>query len=260
MKTRARKLMIVTSIIFSSVILGDQAASAALLSVDLGSAASYAVLAGSGITIAGPANSSTIIGNIGSHATVSITGLENLNLVGTNHAGNSITQAAKADLQTAYTDAAGRSFDGAAFADGHVLTGIMTTGVYHGSGSFALNGILTLDAQGDPDAVWIFQMTSTFDVGSAGQVALLNGAQASNVFWQVGSSATLGTGARLAGTILAAQSISMNTGAVINGRALASAGAVTMGGSTITLPVPEPSAMLLSVIGICSLLATRRRS
>jgi hypothetical protein len=252
--------MTVGSMIFSLAFLGHQSATAAVLSVNLGSASSYALLAGAGITIAGPANSSTATGDIGSYSTVSITGLENLNHIGTNHAGDPVTQAAKGDLATAYADAAGRAFDGPAFADGYALTGTLTTGVYHSSGSFALNGLLTLDALGDPSAVWIFQMASTFDVAGSGRVVLANGALASNVFWQVGSSATFGSGSEVSGTILAAQSISMNTGAILDGRALASTGAVTLTSSTVTLPIPEPSAMLLGGIGICGLLASRRRA
>lgn len=249
--------MTVSSFIFTLSFLGSQTSGAAVLSVNLGSAASYAVLAGAGITIAGPANSTTITGDIGSHATATITGLENLILHGTNHGGDAVTQGAKTDLMIAYIDAAGRSFDGPGYADGYNLTGTLATGVYHSAGSFSLNGPLTLDAMGDPNAVWIFQMASSFDVASAGQVILTNGAKASNIFWQVGSSATLGTGARLSGSILASQSITLNTGAVIDGRALASVGAVSLGSATIT--IPEPSAAMLAVIGICGFLTARRR-
>lgn len=249
--------MTVSSIVFSLALLGSQTGGAAVLSVNLGSAAPYAVLAGAGITIAGPGNSSTIKGDIGSHATATITGLENLGLTGTNHAGDAVTQTAKADLLTAYMDAAARSFDGPGYADGYSLTGTLVTGVYHSAGAFSLNGLVTLDAQGDPNAVWIFQMASTLTVASAGQVVLTNGASAANVFWQVGSSATLASGAQLTGSILAAQSITMNPGAVIDGRALASAGAVTLSSSTIT--IPEPSSALIAGIGICGLLAARRR-
>lgn len=257
MQTRTKELTTVTCIISTMAVLGYQTSEAAVLSVDLGSAANYAVLAGAGITIAGPGNSTTITGDIGSHATTSITGLENLILYGTNQAGNAITQTAKTDLMTAYMDAAARPFDGPAYGDGFGLTGTLTTGVYHSAGSFSLNGPLTLDALGDPNAVWIFQMASTLDVASAGQVVLANGAQASNVFWQVGSSANLGTGSQLSGSILASQSITLNTGAVLDGRALASIGAVSMGSATVT--VPEPSAALLVALGVGGFLASRRR-
>ena len=93
-----------------------------------------------------------------------------------------------------------------------------------------------LDAQGDTNAVWIFQIGSTLDVTSGLQVILENGAQASNIFWQVGSSATIDTTAVVQGNILALTSVTVNSGATLNGRALALNGAVTAGGSGASLP------------------------
>jgi hypothetical protein len=99
------------------------------------------------------------------------------------------------------------------------------------------SGNLTLDAQGDTNAVWIFQVGTTLDVAVGLQVILANGAQASNIFWQVGSSATIDTTAVMQGNILAETSITVNSGATLNGRALALGGAVTAGGSGAALPV-----------------------
>ena len=112
-----------------------------------------------------------------------------------------------------------------------------TPGVYASpAGTFGITGTLTLDAQGDPNAVFIFEAASTLITASASNVVLVNGAQASNVFWVVGSSATLGTYSILRGNILAQASITVTTGATLDGRALARTAAVTLDTDTITLP------------------------
>ncbi len=233
-----------------------QQADAAVM-VNLGSASDFAVLAGSGITIAAPVNSTTITGDIGSFPTASITGTENLILNGVNHAGDAVTEAAKTDLDTAYTDAAGQApttFYGAA----HDLMGSLGAGVYNGTSSFSIPGSLTLDGGGDSSSVWIFQSGTSLITGSASNISLINGAQASHVFWQVGSSATLGTGSIFAGSILASESITLNTDAVLTGRALALNGAVTMDNNIIQ--IPEPGSTLLVGAGMLALATRRRRS
>ena len=116
----------------------------------------------------------------------------------------------------------------------------LTPGVYCFSTSAQLTGTLTLDAQGNPDAVFLFQIGSTLTTASDASVVLINGASSCNVFWQVGSSATLGTGTSLAGSILALSSITLNTGAGVTGRALARNGAVTLDDSHVTLCVGGP--------------------
>lgn len=231
-------------------------AAMAATSVNLGTASGFAVLAGSGITVAGAVNSTSITGDIGTYATTTITGLGNVVLNGTNHAGDAITQGAKLDLVTAYNDAAGRAYD-VTYADGHVLAGTLNPGVYNGVGQLFVSGALTLDALGDPNAVWIFQAASTLISASSSSIVLTGGAQASNVFWQVGSSATLGTSTDFSGTILALTSITLDTSATLNGRALARNGAVTLDNNTIS--VPEPGSTMLLSIGMVTLMAFRRR-
>ena len=216
--------------------------------VNLGSASGFAVLAGSGITVTGP---TLITGDIGTFPTTSITGFGNVVLIGVNHAGDAVTQLAKNDLVTAFNDAAGR-IDTTFYAAPFDLGGsVLTSGVYQDESSFAITGTLTLDAQGNPDAVWIFQAGSTLTTATASRVALINGGQACNVFWEIGSSATLGTTTTFVGNILAQTSITLNTGATVDGRVLALVGAVTLDQNVITksdclvvTPVPEAGTML----------------
>jgi len=242
--------------------------------VHLGSDSDFAVLAGSGITIAGAINSTTITGDIGTFPTTSITGLGNVVLNGVNHAGDAVTQNAKNDLVAAYNDAAGRAAD-TTVAGGFDLAGqTLFSGVYSDASSLFLSGTLTLNAQGNPDAVWVFQAGSTLITASNSTVDLINGAQACHVFWQVGSSATLGTGTDFVGNILALSSITLNTGATVDGRVLAQNGAVTLDANTITrsvcstggsggtggATVPDRgSTLLLLVSGLATLFLFERR-
>jgi len=223
------------------------------LPLQLESAAPFGVLAGAGITITGP----TIIhGDIGTFPTPAITGLENLTLNGTNHADNEVTEAAKIDLSLAYFDAEGRTptftYDPIFDLGGLILL----PGVYNNPSSFGITGQLTLDAAGDPNAVWIFQTGSTLITASDSTVVLIDGASFANVFWQVGSSATLGVDSVFAGNILALQDITLNTGAAIDGGLYALNGAVTLDNNTIT-SVPEPGSILL--LGSALILRTGRR-
>jgi len=235
-----------------------QASATAATLVNLGTASGFAVLAGAGITVAGAVNSTTISGDIGTFPTPSITGLVNVVFTGAsvNHADDAVTQSAKANLVTAYINAAGQSAD-VTYTPIYDLGGLtLSPKVYADSSSFGITGILTLDAGGDPNAVWIFQAGSTLDAASGSEVRLIGGAQAGNVFWQVGSSATLGTNSKFAGTILALESITLKTGAVVDGRVLARDGAVTLDSNTI---IPEPASTLLFGAGVLTLFAVRRR-
>ncbi len=213
------------------------------------------VAAGTGITFTGP---TAITGDIGSHPTPTMVGLGNLTLTGVNHADDAVTIQAKSDLLAAYTDAAGRTAT-VTYSPIYDLGGsTLPSGVYKDPSSFAITGTLTLDALGDPNAVWIFQAGSTLITASDSIVALIGGAQASRVFWQVGSSATLGTGTDFAGNIMAQESITLNTGATVSaGRVLALNGAVSLDTSLVT--VPEAGSVLLLIPGVVALIAMRRR-
>ena len=215
---------------------------AAATAVPLASAGSFAVLAGAGITNTGP---TTVSGDIGTFPTTSISGAGSLTINGTNHAGDAVTQQAKNDLVTAYDNAAGQGPTIPVAADLAGLT--LTPGVYNSSSSLGLTGALTLNGGGDPNAVFVFQAGSSLTTSSGSTVNLINGAQSCNVFWQVGSSATLGTGSTFRGTVIAMTSITVTTGSTVDGRVLARNGAVTLDTDTITRstcaaapPAPAP--------------------
>jgi hypothetical protein len=149
-------------------------------------------------------------------------------------------------LTTAYDDAAGRTL-GAVGVAGNLGGLTLTNGLYKSATSLAISsGDLTLDALGDTNAVWIFQMGTTLVTTVGRQVILSGGAQAANVFWQVGSSATIGGSSVFKGTIMADQSITMNTSATLEGRALARNGAVALDANTITIPTAASPAVLQS--------------
>ena len=206
-------------------------ARAAAVGVPLGTAGPFAVLAGAGITNTGP---TTLRGDLGSYPTTTTTGTGTLTTTGVNHRGDAVTQGAKADLTTAYNTAAGEGPPHPVTAD---LAGrTLTAGVYRSGSSLGLTGAVTLDAGGNPNAAFVFQAGSTLTTSSASRVLLTNGAQACNVFWQVGSSATLGTGSTFRGSILALTDITVTTGVTIEGRVLARNGAVTLDTDTITTP------------------------
>jgi hypothetical protein len=201
-------------------------------SVPLGSDANFAVLAGAGITIAGSANSSAITGNIGTYPTLSVTGLGNVTLTGVNQTANTgVMIAAKNDLTTAFNTAALAPAT-TSYATVQDLGGLtLLPGVYNEPSAFGLTGILTLNANGNPNAVWIFKSGSTLITATSSEVVLTGGAQASDVFWDVGSSATLGSSSDFVGNILASASITAGTGATVDGRLLAETGSVTLDGS-----------------------------
>ena len=206
-------------------------AAAAAASVPLGTAGSFAVLAGAGITNTGP---TTVNGDLGTYPTTTMTGTASITVTGTNHAGDSVTQGAQSALTTAYKTAAGEGPTSPISAD---LAGqTLKAGVYNSGSSIGLSGALTLDGGGNPNAVFVFQAGSTLTTGSGSTVNLINGAQSCNVFWQVGSSATLGTGSTFRGTIIALTSITVTTGTHVDGRVLARNGAVTLDTNTITRP------------------------
>jgi hypothetical protein len=209
-----------------------QDATASQTPVNLGSASPFAVLAGTTIT---STNGGTINGNVGlSPGTAFDRGVPPVIVNGAIRLGDPIAAQAQLDLTTAFNDAAGRP-SGIPTA-GELGGQTLTPGLYTSGSSFGISsGDLTLDAQGNPNAVWIFQMpSSTLTVVTDRKVILKNGAQARNIFWQVGSSATLGVNSVFKGNILAFASITVMTGARLDGRALARGGAVTLDANTIT--------------------------
>ena len=204
--------------------------------VVLNSAATFGVLAGSTVTSQGP---TSVTGNIGVSPGTAVTGFPPGTVTGgAIQAGNPSAAQAEADLTTAYNDAAGRTLCAVTVA-GNIGGQTLSPGLYKSTSSLAVSsGNLTLDAQGDPNAVFIFQMASTLTVTSGLKVILSGGASAANVFWQVGTAATLGTTSAFEGTIMASKAISMDTGATLNGRVLASSAAVTLLSNTIVTPAP----------------------
>lgn len=216
------------------IVLGlPGAALAAQAPVGLGTATSYAVLAGTTVTNTGP---SVISGDLGVSPGTAVTGFPPGQVnAGAVHAADAVALQAKNDLTTAYNDAAGRGpvvDETSKDLGGQTLV----AGVYSAASGMALTGTVTLDAQGDPNAVFVFQAGSTLITASSSSVALVGGAQACNVFWQVGSSATIGTGSSFVGSVLALTSISLQTGATVQGRMLARNGQVSLDTNTITRP------------------------
>jgi len=192
----------------------------------------FAVLAGSTITNTGP---TTVAGNVGVHPGSAITGFPPGTVVdGAIHSADTVCAQAQADAATLYDDLAGRR-------DSVELTGLdlgglrLPPGVYRFGSSAQLTGTLTLDARGDDEATFVFQIGSTLTTASASHVALTNGGRVHNVFWLVGSSATLGTGTHLLGRIVALTSITATTGVRVTGQLVARHGAVTLDSNVIRL-------------------------
>lgn len=217
----------------------------------LGQANSFSVLGGSTVTNTGP---TVVLGNLGLSPGLSVIGFPpGIVTGGSIHISDALAQGAQNDATTAYIALAGQASN--TDLSGQDLGGLtLTSGVYSFSSAAQLTGTLTLDAQGDPAAVFIFQMGSSLTTASTSNVVVVNGGGSCNVFWQVGSSATLGTGTNLVGNIIALSSITLTTGANVEGRVLARNGAVTLDSSTFTgcsggagPPPPQPGATAVAL-------------
>ena len=211
--------------------------------VDLGSAAHFAVLAGSTLTNTGLTDITGSAGNIGVYPGSAIVGFPPGTYSGSVHASDAVAQQAQTDLTTAYLLV--ESLPSSSDLTGQDLGGLtLSPGVYFFASSAQLTGTLTLDAGGDPDAVFVFQVSSSLTTASTSSVLLIDGALAEHVFWQVGSSATLGTSTSFVGNLLALTSITATTVASVEGRLLARNGAVTLDtNALLSDAAPTPTAI-----------------
>ena len=219
--------------------------------VNLGTTSSFAVLAGSTITNTGTTTiNGDAGGNVGLHPGTVFTGQASATVSGAVYLADAAALQAKNDLVIAFDDAAGRTPVTTIPTELGGTT--LTPGTYDSAdGTFQITGTLTLDAQGDPDGVFVFKTASTLITASASNIKLINSARYCRTFWKVGSSATLGTTSHFVGHIFALESITANTGATVQGQLLARNGAVTLDSNTITngacevvhipTPIPEPT-------------------
>jgi Ice-binding-like/Bacterial Ig-like domain len=199
--------------------------------VPLAGASNFAILGGSAITNTG---ATSITGDIGLSPGSSIGGFPPGILTGTQHINDNIVIQAKLDLTTAFNDAAARTSTDIVTLSGNIGGLTLSPGLYKSTSSLAISsGDLTFDAKGNADAIFVIQIASSLTTTSGRKVFLAGGALASNIFWMVGSSVTFGTTSVFKGTVLAMQSITFNTGATLDGRALARTGGITMAGNTI---------------------------
>jgi hypothetical protein len=226
MKKISRVLVALMALVFT---FGHAGLVNAATAVGLGTTYNFAILAGSTVTNTGP---SVITGDLGLSPGSSVTGFPPGTLVGNQYVANPVAVQAQTDLVTAYNDAAGQT--PVTTIPTELGGSTLTPGIYSSAaGTFGITGTLTLDGQGDPNAVFIFKMASTLTTAGASSVVLINGAQACNVFWQVGSSATLGTTSVFKGNIFALTSATLTTGANVEGRVLARNGAVTLDSNVV---------------------------
>ncbi|MCC5847422.1 MAG: DUF3494 domain-containing protein [Verrucomicrobia bacterium] len=228
-------------------------ASQSMAALILGSAETFAVLGGSTVTSTGY---TTLEGDLGVYSGTAITGFFGTNaddgpgtFTGSSHEGDSAAQQAQADALYAYNELKDLSFT--QDLSGQDLGGfVLTPGVYKFDTSAQLTGILTLDGVGD----YVFQIGSTLTTAANASILFINGANPlGNVFWQIGTSSTLGVGTQFGGTLLADQSHTLHDGARVDGRVIALHGAVTLENNTINIPEPA-SLVLMALVGLALLL------
>lgn len=236
-KNRILSTLVIASMVSIVLLSGckkDNASTPNASSVALKSSASFAVLAGSGITSTG---ATTVNGDLGLSPGSSFGGFPPGILTGTLCINNMASTQAKLDLTAAYNELAGRTSTDIVTLSGNLGGMTLSPGLYKSTSSIQISsGDLTLDAKGDANAVFIFQIASTLTTTSDRKVILSGGASAANVYWQVGSSATFGSTSVFKGNVLALQSITFANGATLDGRALACNGAIVMAGNTIVKP------------------------
>jgi LPXTG-motif cell wall-anchored protein len=243
-RTRAA---VATFAVAAAVLAVAPAADAAIIpTVLLGTAGEYSVLAGQTVT---NTNASVLNLSLGVHPGSAVVGFPPglVNAPGTIHAADAPALQAKSDLTAAYVDAAARPVDQTGPND---LTGLnLQAGVYAASskGPLLLTGNVILDGAGDPSSVFIFQTDSTLITGAGSTVSLINGAQQCNIFWQIGSSATLGTGSDFTGNILASASVTVENSVTVHGRALAQTGSVTLDLDTFVAPTCDTTTPVVTV-------------
>ncbi len=200
--------------------------------LELGAARTYSIF-GASVTNTG---STTLGGDLGVSPGTSLVGFPPGTTSGATHAGDPQAAQARSDLVTAYTGATARASSGSLSGD---LAGrTLTAGTYASSTALALTTTLTLDGQGNPDAVFLFQVTGALDTAAGSSVHLINGARASHVFWQASGAVTLGAASSFTGTVLGFGAITVGAGTVLEGRALTFNGLVTLAGDTVVMPSP----------------------